>query len=171
MNKKQAAEYLGVSVRALERYVQQGKLTVRYQKGKTRSTANFDQTELEAFKQELNQPTIKPAVESRQITTEVYDETYNSDIQPVNVSEFGEFTVIDKLAGMVEMLITRGDKKPTVPIESKILLTLDEAQAMTGLSKSYLREAIGQESLKAKQIGKSWRVKRSDLDNFVENLF
>ena len=151
MNKKQAAEYLGVSVRALERYVQQGKLTVRYEKGKTRSTANFDQTELEAFKQELNQPTIKPAVETRQITTEVYDETDNSDIQPVNVSEFGEFTVIDKLAGMVEMLITRGDKKPTVPIESKILLTLDEAQAMTGLSKSYLREAIGQGSLNAKQ--------------------
>ena len=72
---------------------------------------------------------------------------------------------------MVEMLITRGDKKPTVPIESKILLTLDEAQAMTGLSKGYLREAIGQENLKAKLIGKSWRVKRSDLDEFVENLF
>ncbi|MEM6400732.1 MAG: helix-turn-helix domain-containing protein, partial [Cyanobacteria bacterium P01_D01_bin.116] len=48
MNKKQAAEFLGVSVRALERYVQQGKLTVRYEKGKTRPTANFDQTELEA---------------------------------------------------------------------------------------------------------------------------
>lgn len=168
MNKRQAAEFLGVSVRALERYVQQGKLTVRYEKGKTRPTANFDQTELEAFKEELNQPTIKPAVESRQITTEVYEET---DITPVNMSESGEFTAIDKLAGMVEMLITRGDKKPTVPIESKILLTLDEAQAMTGLSKSYLREAIGQGSLKAKQIGKSWRVKRGDLDDFVENLF
>ena len=159
MNKKQAAEFLGVSVRALERYVQQGKLTVRYEKGKTRPTANFDQRELEAFKEELNQPTIKPAVESRQITTDVYDET---DITPVNVAEFGEFTVVDRLAGMVEMLITRGDKKPTVPIESKILLTLDEAQAMSGLSKRYLREAINQGNLKAKQIGKSWRLKRSD---------
>ncbi|MEO0683601.1 MAG: helix-turn-helix domain-containing protein [Cyanobacteria bacterium J06633_8] len=168
MNKKQAAEYLGVSVRALERYVQQGKLTVRYEKGKTRPTANFDQTELETFKEELNQPTIKPAVESRQITTEVYDET---SIAPVSMAEFGEITVVDRLAGMIEMLITRGDKKPTVPIESKILLTLDEAQAMTGLSKGYLREAIGQENLKAKLIGKSWRVKRSDLDEFVENLF
>ena len=159
MNKKQAAEFLGVSVRALERYVQQGKLTVRYEKGKTRPTANFDQRELEAFKEELNQPTIKPAVESRQITTDVYDET---DITPVNVAEFGEFTVVDRLAGMVEMLITRGDKRPTVPIESKILLTLDEAQAMSGLSKRYLREAINQGNLKAKQIGKSWRLKRSD---------
>ncbi|MEM6404190.1 MAG: helix-turn-helix domain-containing protein, partial [Cyanobacteria bacterium P01_D01_bin.116] len=119
-------------------------------------------------KEELNQPTIKPAVESRQITTDVYDET---DIVPVSMAEFGEITVVDRLAGMVEMLITRGDKKPIVPIESKILLTLDEAQAMTGLSKSYLREAIGQGSLNAKQIGKSWRVKRCDLDNFVENLF
>ncbi len=38
MNKQQAAEYLGVSVRALERYVQQGRISVKYEKGKTRST-------------------------------------------------------------------------------------------------------------------------------------
>jgi predicted site-specific integrase-resolvase len=29
MNKQQAAEFLGVSVRALERYVQQGRISVR----------------------------------------------------------------------------------------------------------------------------------------------
>ena len=168
MNKKQAAEFLGVSVRAIERYTQQGRLTVRYEKGKTRPTANYDQTELEAFKQELNQPTIKPVIESRQIPTDVYDET---DIVPVNLTEFGEITVVDRLAGMVEMLIARGDKKPTVPIESKILLTLDEAQALTGLSKAYLRSAIRQGNLKGKQIGKSWRIKRSDLDNFIDDLF
>jgi len=65
MNKQQAAELLGVSVRALERYVQQGRISVKYHKGKTRPTANFDSSELEIFKEELNQPTIKPAVESR----------------------------------------------------------------------------------------------------------
>ncbi|MEO1432972.1 MAG: helix-turn-helix domain-containing protein [Cyanobacteria bacterium J06633_8] len=117
INKKQAAEYLGVSVRAIERYTQQGRLSVCNEKGKTRPTTNFDQTELEAFKEELNQPTIKPAVESRQMPTEIYDET---DIVPVNVAEFGEITVVDRLANMVEMLIARGDKNPTVPIESKI---------------------------------------------------
>ena len=71
MNKQQAAEFLGVSVRALERYVQQGRISVKYEKGKTRPTANFDQAELEAFKEELNQPTIKPAVESRQTLTKL----------------------------------------------------------------------------------------------------
>lgn len=107
MNKKQAAEYLGVSVRALERYVQQGKISVRYEKGKTRPTANFDQGELEAFKTELNQPTIKPAIETRQTSTDFYDESHSSDIQPVNVADFGELTVVDRLASMVEMLINR----------------------------------------------------------------
>ena len=171
MNKKEAAEFLGVSVRALERYVQQGKISVRYEKGKTRPTANFDQEELEAFKTELNQPTIKPAVESRQITTEFNDGGRGSDIQPVTVTDFDELTVVDRLAGMVEMLINRKDKQPAVPIESKILLTLDEAQGLTGLSKGFLRDAIKQGNLNAKVIGKSWRIKRSDLDEFVEKLF
>jgi len=53
MNKQQAAKFLGVSVRALERYVQQGRIGVKYEKGKTRSTTNFDSSELEAFKEEL----------------------------------------------------------------------------------------------------------------------
>ncbi|MEO1431218.1 MAG: helix-turn-helix domain-containing protein [Cyanobacteria bacterium J06633_8] len=168
MNKKQAAEYLGVSVRAIERYTQQGRLTVRYEKGRTRPTANYNQAELQAFKQELNQPTIKPAIESPKIPTDVYDET---DIVSVNVAEFGESTVVDRLAGMVEMLIVRGDKKPTVPIEAKILLNLNEAQQLTGLSKGFLRDAINKGNLKAKQIGKSCWVKRKNLNEFVNDLF
>ncbi|AFZ26516.1 hypothetical protein Cylst_4430 [Cylindrospermum stagnale PCC 7417] len=44
------ANFLGVSVRALERYVQQGRVSVKYEKGKTRPTANFDSVDLEAFK-------------------------------------------------------------------------------------------------------------------------
>lgn len=70
MDKKAAADFLGVSVRALERYVQQGRISVRYEKGRTRSTANFELAELEVFKAELNQPTYKPAVETRQIPTD-----------------------------------------------------------------------------------------------------
>jgi predicted site-specific integrase-resolvase len=75
MNKQSAADYLGVSVRPLERYVQQGKISVRYEKGKTRPTANFDSTELQAFKAELEQPTIKPAFESRSSATEQQPDT------------------------------------------------------------------------------------------------
>ncbi len=64
---------------------------------------------------------------SHYASTEFNDETHNSDIQLVNLAVGGEISVVDRLAGIVEMLISRGDKKPADKIESKILLTLDEA--------------------------------------------
>lgn len=180
MNKQEAAEFLGISIRALERYVQQGKISVRYEKGKTRPTANFEPSELEAFKKELNQPTIKPAIETRQIPTEPQSQTanltYNSgDITRFDeigdISEFGEVGVVEKLSSIIELLLAKDDNQPIVPIADKLLLTLPEAQALTGLSKEVLRGAIASGELKAKLIGKSWRVKRSDLEAYVDQLF
>jgi excisionase family DNA binding protein len=177
MNKQEAADYLGVSVRALERYVQQGRISVKYEKGKTRPTANFDQTELEPFKEELNQPTVKPAFESRQIATKQEQQTGKLAQNPGEiarfdeVSGFGEIGVIDKLSGIIEALLGKGDNQPLVPIADKLLLTIAEAQALTGLSREFLRDAITAGDLKAKVIGKSWRVKRSDLEQYVDKLF
>ncbi|MDF5718102.1 MAG: helix-turn-helix domain-containing protein [Rhizonema sp. NSF051] len=59
----------------------------------------------------------------------------------------------------------------TVPIADKLLLTLPEAQALTGLSREFLREAISNGTLKAAVIGRSWRIKRSDLEEYVAGLF
>lgn len=93
MNKQEAADFLGVSVRALERYVQQRRISVKYEKGKTRLTANFDSSELEAFKEELNQLIVKPAFESRQITTEQQLLTNKLVHESGEVTEFGEIGV------------------------------------------------------------------------------
>ncbi|MGH7999429.1 MAG: helix-turn-helix domain-containing protein [Brasilonema sp.] len=170
MNKQEAANYLGVSVRAFERYVQQGRISVRYEKGKTRPTANFDQAELEAFKIELEQPSYKPAVECRQIATEQQPSTDKPMLYSGEIAEFGEISVIDKLSTIIESLLGRSETQPSVPIADKLLLTLAEAQALTGLSKKFLRDAISDGTLKAKVIGRSWRIKRSDLEEFVDNL-
>jgi excisionase family DNA binding protein len=171
MNKQQAAEFLGVSVRALERYVQQGRISVKYEKGKTRPTANFDQSELEAFKEELNQPTIKPAVESRQNSTDPQPQSDKPVLYAGEIAEFGDITVVDKLSSIIETLLAKDEQQPTVPIADKLLLTLPEVQALTGLPKDFLRDAINQGSLKAVRIGRSWRVKRKDLEEFVAGLF
>ena len=135
MNKQQAAEFLGVSVRALERYVQQGRISVKYEKGKTRSTANFDSSELEAFKEELNQPTIKPAIESRQTPTEPQHQSDLPVLYAGEISEFDDISVIDKLSSIIEGLLAKGETQLSVPIADKLLLTVTEAQALTGLSK------------------------------------
>ena len=171
MNKQEAAEFLGVSVRALERYVQQGRIGVKYEKGKTRSTANFDLGELEVFKSELSQPTIKPAVESRQNPTEPSVESDKPVLYAGEITELGDLTVIDKLSSIIEGLLARGETQPSVSIADKLLLTVPEAQALTGLSKDFLRDAIQDGTLKAKVIGRSWRIKRSDLEEFVAMLF
>ncbi|MBW4633590.1 MAG: helix-turn-helix domain-containing protein [Iphinoe sp. HA4291-MV1] len=180
MNKQEAANFLDVSVRALERYVQQGRISVRYEKGKTRPTAHFDRAELEVFKAELEQPSYKPAVESRQtppnteprqIATEQQPETDKPVLYSGEISEFGEISVIDKLSSIIEGLLSKTENQPSVPIADKLLLTFAEAQALTGLSKEFLRNAIAQEKLKAKIIGRSWRIKRSDLEEFVNSLF
>ncbi|WP_413176387.1 helix-turn-helix domain-containing protein [Anabaena azotica] len=205
MNKQEAAEFLGVSVRALERYVQQGRISVKYEKGKTRPTANFEQAELEAFREELNQPSVKPAFESRQtatdeirqissegesrqtateksrqissedeyrqIATDQQQETGIAVQTPGEITEFGEIATVDRLASIIEGLLSKGENQPVVAIADKLLLTMAEAQALTGLSREFLKDAIASGELKAKLIGKSWRIKRSDLDEYVDKLF
>ncbi|BAZ53950.1 hypothetical protein NIES4103_66340 [Nostoc sp. NIES-4103] len=116
MNKQQAAEFRSVSVRALERYVQQGRIGVRYEKGKTRPTANFDPAELETFKEGLNQPTVKPAFESRQTTTDQQQQTGKLIHQNGEIVDFGRIGVIDKLSSIIEALLGRGDNQPVVAI-------------------------------------------------------
>jgi excisionase family DNA binding protein len=53
----------------------------------------------------------------------------------------------------------------------KPLLKLDEAARLTGLSRAILREAIEAGSLKAKIVGRAWRVRRVDLDAYVSESF
>ena len=62
MNKKEAAEYLGVSTRLVERYASQGRLKVTYVRGKTGREAQFEESDLEQFKSELEQPVHRATV-------------------------------------------------------------------------------------------------------------
>jgi excisionase family DNA binding protein len=55
-------------------------------------------------------------------------------------------------------------------IAHKIILTLAEAAALTNLSRNHLRQAIEEKKLKARIIGRGWRVKRDDLDAYVKKL-
>ena len=174
MNKQEAAKFLGVSVRALERYVQQGRISVKYEKGKTRPTANFEQAELETLREELTQPSVKPAFESRQISTERRQEIGITVQTPGEITEFDEISeiaTVNKLASIIEGFLDQDNNQPKISVAEKLLLTIAEAQTLTGLSKEFLKNSISSNNLKAKLIGKSWRIKRSDLDEYIEKLF
>jgi len=57
-----------------------------------------------------------------------------------------------------------------IPVSEKLLLSLNEAQNLTGLSRERLKKAITEEKLKASVIGRGWKIKRKDLDIYIENL-
>jgi excisionase family DNA binding protein len=58
-----------------------------------------------------------------------------------------------------------------VAIERKLLLTLPEAAAYSGLSEAKLNQAVRTGKLKArKDLGKGYRIKRSDVEAFVKSI-
>jgi excisionase family DNA binding protein len=75
------------------------------------------------------------------------------------------------LAALVEAFTALAPQPPGAhEIAAKLLLTLDECRVLTGLSRQTLRAAIDADELKAKQIGRAWRIKRSDLEAYIEGL-
>jgi len=75
---------------------------------------------------------------------------------------------------VLEGLQSRAPAFPPVPsisdIAQKIMLTLPETALLTSLSRNHLRQAIEEKKLRARIIGRGWRVKRDDLDAYVRKL-
>jgi excisionase family DNA binding protein len=165
MNKKQAADYLGTSERAVERYAAKGKLTVRYQKGQRGDEAVFDEKELKKLHMELDQKLrrIRPAVAPMSDTP---------DEQALALSDVSLNQQANQFLAIIAAAMQSQQKgtQAQVATENKLILTLAEAQALTNLSRDHLREAIDNGKLKAKIIGRGWKVKRIDLENYVNKL-
>jgi hypothetical protein len=175
MNKQQAADYLGVSVRAVERYTQQGKLSVHYEPGRTRPVAVYREEELRPLKAEIaaNLYHQRPAVEK------------GNPANPEQAGDVGEVTALargegsaDALALIIREVATatvgalRADAAAVVPVADKLTLSVADASRLCGLSKESLRAAINTGTLKAKIIAgrRGWTIKRGDLDMYVKKL-
>jgi excisionase family DNA binding protein len=157
MNKEDAATSLGISVRSLQRLVQSGKISVTYKRGESgKQEAIFNPEEVENYKRERDAETVKPALATTNDTA---------------LARSGATTNDTALArNVIEAIFNSVGQKPAVAIADKPLLKLDEAAALTGLSRDILRKAIDTKELKGKLIGKAYRVKRDDLDKYIKNL-
>jgi excisionase family DNA binding protein len=161
MNREEAAQELGISVRSLQRAVKRGALQVKYKRGVSgKHEAVFDSEEVARFKEEMEREVIpEPA-------------------PPATTSDTTALARIDapEARNALIQLLERANKldekqsTPLVAIENKPLLKLDEASILTGLSRKILRDAIEAKKLKAKIIGKAWRIKRENLNQFLKNL-
>jgi excisionase family DNA binding protein len=153
MNKEDAAKQLGISVRSLQRLVQSEKISVTYKRGESgKQEAIFDLDEIENYKQQRDVETLKPSTATTSDTALARSDTQQQFLEGLR------------------QLISPEQKSVSVAIADKPLLKLDEAAALTGLSRYTLRKAIDAKKLKGRIIGKAYRIKRADLDTYVKNL-
>ncbi len=164
--KIEAAEFLQMSVRTLLRHTAAGRIAASQRRGTRGAETVYDDDELERFKKELEGVTypVRPVV-----THDTAPPESNVGLAVANQSGL----VGERLLMALESIAAR-DSLPTfavaVPVADRLILTLADAAALTTLSRSHLLQAIKAGKLKAKIIGRGWRVKRADLDIYVRKL-
>jgi excisionase family DNA binding protein len=155
-SKREAAELLGLSTRGIERAVRRGHLKVVYRDSKHGKKAWFSRPELEQYRE------LQQARGSVGFTSGIPG-------QPP-----GTGPMVGTLIPMVEMEPRRRRGRDrgsnAVPIVDRLTLSVDEAAHLSGLPRSFIVKNIHNGKLKAIRIGRSYHVKRSDLDEFVQGL-
>jgi excisionase family DNA binding protein len=169
MNIKEAAEYLGISVKTLERKIAAGEVSVAYVPGATGKQRTFDRAELDRFK--------AAEAEKAVATSYVISKSRNSDAPSSQAlqragNEQGMSMLASVLADALRAAHATGDGKhdalSIADISLKLMLTEKEAAAYAGLSLADIERARA--SVKAIKTGAGWRVKRTALEAYVKRL-
>lgn len=184
MNKKQTAEFLQVSEKTVERYKAAGKLSAKMKRivgddGKTRQVLDFRESDLEKLKRDLSGQLVFPEIMTdghgqTKTQTDTDRQTYIDKINSENKgSSILRQTQTDSL---FEVLFKSFEAVSERHLEAsnkfqKLMLTVEEAAAISGLPKAFINRAIKKDgTLKATKIGGRYRIKRRDLDEFTNNL-
>jgi predicted DNA-binding transcriptional regulator AlpA len=159
MDRKTVAKTLGCSEKTVSRYVASGRLPDVRKNG----ALDIDEADVQRLKTELETPVIAER-----------DSGTGQDITAIvavpkrrQVNHSNALAVWDRGVGHPE---TRRDR-PFVPTSDKLLLSLEEAAALTGLSAARLRLAIGEEKLVARKVGRAWKMRRGDVERFIDSIF
>jgi excisionase family DNA binding protein len=177
LTEQQACKLLQVTPETLKVYVANRRLCATRIRTMRGLVVSYDETEVEALKRELqeNEEYFREQFEqskssSKSVEAEPVDvETDSADAKRTNSSVPASAPVIERLLLLLEGL-TPSDH-PKVAIEKKLLLTLAEAAAYSGLSEGKLNEAIRAGKLTArKDLGRGHRIKRSDIERYIESL-
>jgi excisionase family DNA binding protein len=162
MNKEQAANYIGASVRTLQRLTGAGKIAVTYERGHKGDEARYSQSDLDAYLQSQ-----KPVALMRPDTAATSGATDDTTQAMSLVTTGGAASGMATGAALIEAF---AQMSAPVRVSEKFTLSLVEAAQLSGLSRGHLRQAIEAKKLKARIIGRGWRVKREDLEAYIKKL-
>ncbi len=185
MNKKDAAAFVGVSVRMIENYAKQNKLSVRYVRGKTGDVADFDEGELKQLRDErANEHAPRPSVSYNSPETPEAEPRSLARLSDVTPEQFAEILTRAYAAGASEiaqrlppMLPPASDaasrEHATISdLAHKLLLSLPEASRLSGVPIDKLRAAVNSGELATVSgVGRGLgKVRRETLETYVKSL-
>jgi len=164
MTKKEAAQALNVSDRAINRYVRAGKLSVKYAKNEQGSfTGVYNANEVAALKVLMKQPP-PPRVKLEPDKKRGRPPKSEALTRRDTGTALARVEVGDAIISLAKSAVNTG------PLREPLTLTLDDAvKACPGYSRGFLLEAIHEGRLKAiKRRG--WVIKVDDLRAWVKKL-
>ena len=155
--KKEAAAFLGVSEKAIERYSNAGKLhkNVEEKEGGGFITY-YDEKELEKLERAMKEKA----------------DQVSAPRQPDTTTALARRSATPDLLALLTNAIGQNKSAPQVDITEKNFLTIKEAAALSGLSVSHFEFAIKSRQLKAETIPhvRGRRIKRTEFDMYVKKL-
>ncbi len=183
MNKREAAEVLGISTRALERYIGLSRISVSYARGRTGKEARFDAAEVERFRVELeNRLTAAGAVADEAAPSPETAAPIASGLSRLSDSQALESSpprgsmasLGEAIAALLQGQAAPGtgisERASVADLSHKLSLSVKEAARLSGLSEGHLRAAIKTGKLKARIIGKGYRISPDVLRAYVKKV-
>ncbi|MFN7948395.1 MAG: helix-turn-helix domain-containing protein [Blastocatellia bacterium] len=164
MTKKEAADLLGVSERAIERYTAKGLLAPRYERRAGQRLAIYDQKQVKLLRRQMQQGAGdrgRGIGDSQSLTPNPQPP---SPHPRRSIAAASSRTAQAPAAEQLLAAITELAQAAALPLDRKLGLCIEEAAQLTGLSGHFIRRAIKAKRLKATRPGRAWHIKRRDLE-------
>jgi excisionase family DNA binding protein len=196
MNKEQTAKKLKVSVRTLQRHMKNRRIAFKMRRTDRGEEAVFDNAEVMRFKKAMKDAR-KMETHSGTVDTPDTPDTHDARVlaevgSPVMAESPQESVALARVPRAEEAALVLASltdehfnklvarcrrisrvsqpRASTVELSAKHFLTLEEAAALAGLSKEHLSEARKAGKLKAKIIGRGWKIRPKDLQSYTDKL-
>lgn len=175
LTKQRAAEAIGVSTKTVEKMAADKKIQQATRKSDSgANVAVYHPEDVERIRKERN-PDAEPFVlsspgETAATETRQLAKPNSMDMEGVARLVAQMMSGSQSSQNLISGNASQNSQKSSISVDRKPLLTIQEAQEYTGLSRGLLLEANKSGKLPAFKIGRKWRVKRADLDGFIEKL-
>jgi hypothetical protein len=163
MNKQDAANYLGISTRALEYHVKQKNIGRRMVPGKTGEIADFDEGELRKLKAKLD-------AKREPVHAVMREGAESPEAEPRSLARLSDVAPV--MAWLERIAPARGAQNHAGPsisdLACKLFLSEREASIYSGLPLAEIRAA--RKALKTAKHGRGYKLKREVLEAWVRKL-